>query len=224
MPPWLEGALNGEGDFSVVVLFTRLTIAAILGSAIGAIHFASQRKPRAQVAPFTTTLALLAVLIAMVTLVIGNNIARAFGLVGALSIVRFRTVVDDTRDTAFVIFAVVVGMATGAGYWALTLIGAPIVALVSFAWAAWGQNGAKENGDWRLAIRVGVGLDPERLLASNFERATTSRRALSVSTARQGAAIEMTYLVSLQASASPQEFVAELNRVEGVQQVELKRD
>ena len=50
---------------------------------------------------------LLTILIAMVTMVIGNNMARAFGLVGALSIVRFRTVVEDTRDTAFVIFAVV---------------------------------------------------------------------------------------------------------------------
>ena len=50
----------------------------------------------------------------MVTQVIGDNVARAFSLVGALSIVRFRTVVRDTQDTAFVIFAVVVGMAVGA--------------------------------------------------------------------------------------------------------------
>ena len=50
---------------------------------------------------------LLSILIAMVTQVIGDNIARAFSLVGALSIVRFRTVVRDTQDTAYVIFAVV---------------------------------------------------------------------------------------------------------------------
>ena len=52
----------------------------------------------------------------MVTQVIGDNVARAFSLVGALSIVRFRTVVRDTQDTAYVIFAVAVGMAVGANH------------------------------------------------------------------------------------------------------------
>src|SRR5205085_4318473 len=62
------------------------------------------------------TLVLLAILIAIVTQVIGESVARAFSLVGALSIVRFRTVVRDTQDTAFVIFSVVVGMAIGAAH------------------------------------------------------------------------------------------------------------
>jgi hypothetical protein len=64
---------------------------------------------------FIPTLVLLTVLIALVTKVIGNNSARAFSLVGTLALFRFRTVVEDTRDTAFVIFAVVIGMAVGAG-------------------------------------------------------------------------------------------------------------
>ena len=57
---------------------------------------------------------MLAIMIALVTQVVGNNAARAFSLVGALSIVRFRTVVRDIEDTAFVIFAVAIGMAAGA--------------------------------------------------------------------------------------------------------------
>ncbi len=73
---------------------------------------------------------LLTVLIAMVMLVIGNSVARAFGLVGALSIVRFRTVVSDTRDTAFVIFAVVIGMALGAGSVVVVLAGIPVVGVL----------------------------------------------------------------------------------------------
>src|SRR3712207_7408096 len=74
-----------------------------------------RRPPRSTLFPYTTLFrsVLLAVLVALVTLVIGDSTARAFGLVGALSIVRFRTVVEDTRDTAFVIFAVALGMAAG---------------------------------------------------------------------------------------------------------------
>ena len=75
----------------------------------------------------SVTLVLLSILIAMVTQVIGDNVARAFSLVGALSIVRFRTVVRDTADTAFVIFAVAVGMAAGAGHPSVALSGIAVV-------------------------------------------------------------------------------------------------
>lgn len=70
----------------------------------------------------------LSVLIAMVTEVIGDSVARAFSLVGALSIVRFRTVVRDTQDTAYVIFAVAVGMAVGASNPWVAAIGIAVVA------------------------------------------------------------------------------------------------
>ncbi len=103
----------------------RLVLAAIFGFAVAAVHTASQR--RAENTILFTTLVLLTILVAMTTIVIGDSIARAFGLVGALSIVRFRTVVEDTRDTAFVIFAVVVGMALGAGNLLACLIGVPVV-------------------------------------------------------------------------------------------------
>ena len=91
---------------------------------------------------FTATLVFLAILIAMVTQVIGDNIARAFSLVGALSIVRFRTVVRDTQDTAYVIFAVAVGMAVGAGHMGLALAGTAIVALAAAAMKGPARNGS----------------------------------------------------------------------------------
>ena len=81
---------------------------------------------------FTVTLVLLSILIAMVTQVIGDNVARAFSLVGALSIVRFRTVVRDTQDTAYVIFAVAVGMAVGAGHPGLAAGGLAVIGFAAF--------------------------------------------------------------------------------------------
>ena len=82
---------------------------------MAAIYFLTQRRGRAETASLVSTLVLITVLLAMVSIVIGNNTARAFGLAGVLSIIRFRTVVEDTRDTAFVIFAVITGMAVGSG-------------------------------------------------------------------------------------------------------------
>src|SRR6185295_13041366 len=78
-----------------------------------------------------STLVLLSILIATVTQVVGESPARAFSLVGALSIIRFRTVVQDTQDTAFVIFAVVMGMAAGASAPWVAMIGLGIVSLAA---------------------------------------------------------------------------------------------
>ncbi len=98
-----------------LVIFLRLVTAMVLGGVVVFVY----RRTRASndtTPSFAVTLVLLTILIAVVTQVIGDNVARAFSLVGALSIVRFRTVVRDTQDTAYVIFAVAVGMAVGAGH------------------------------------------------------------------------------------------------------------
>ncbi len=91
-------------------------------SAHGPVH-RSTRTGAGTTSVFPATLVFLCLLIAMVTQVIGDNVARAFSLVGALSIVRFRTSVRDTKDTAFVIFAVAIGMAVGADQPLLALTG-----------------------------------------------------------------------------------------------------
>ena len=54
---------------------------------------------------FMLTIVFVSIIVAMVMMVIGNNIARAFALVGALSIIRFRTVIKDTKDTAYIFIA-----------------------------------------------------------------------------------------------------------------------
>src|SRR5262245_1346418 len=113
MPDFLKTAFGEGPNVLPGQVFVRLVVALILGGVV-ALIYRYTRKSSEIVSSFPVTLVLLSVLIAMVTQVIGDNVARAFSLVGALSIVRFRTVVRDTQDTAYVIFAVVVGMAVGA--------------------------------------------------------------------------------------------------------------
>ena len=132
MPEWLQQAASGEGPLPWTVFLARLSVAFAYGWLAAGIHYIASGRPRRRTdRGFLATLVLLSVLIALVTLVIGDNVARAFSLVGSLAIVRFRTVVEDTRDTAFVIFAVVMGMAAGTGYWSGPLICAPFVLVVN---------------------------------------------------------------------------------------------
>src|SRR5436309_12899430 len=98
-------------------------MAFALGLAVAGVYRWTHRRDAAYAPTFVTTLVLLTVLIAIVTQVIGESAARAFSLVGALSIVRFRTVVQDTRDTAFGILAVVGGMAVASNPVATARVG-----------------------------------------------------------------------------------------------------
>ena len=112
MPDWLTASLSGSQDNPPALMAWHIGTALVLGLAVGVALSLGTRGEAVQ-ATFVTTLVLLAAIIAMATQVIGDNVARAFSLVGALSVVRFRTVVKDTQDTAFVIFAVVVGHGGG---------------------------------------------------------------------------------------------------------------
>jgi Domain of unknown function (DUF4956) len=225
MVEWLEAAFAGNGNaVALDVLALRLGAAVVLGFAVGGIYLATRRLPRAEAASFVTTLVLLAILIAMVTLIIGNNAARAFSLVGALAIIRFRTVVEDTRDTAFVIFAVVVGMAAGAGFLVVPLIGTPLVALIAWLLSLWGGAASAAPGgeEYSLAIRLGIGHDPARVFKELFAKYVLSSRLRLTATARQGAALDLIYYVRLRREDDAALFVSDLNRVDGVQSVELR--
>ena len=207
------------GPVSLVLLTTRLVAALVLGMGVAWLYRTVRGEPASS---FTTTLVLLAVLIAMVTQVIGDNVARAFSLVGALSIVRFRTVVRDTQDTAYVIFAVVVGMAVGSQHLWVAAIGLVVVGV-----AAWFLRRASGDGGdsdlWILSLRVGLGLDHEALTAAALAPHLQKRELMSVETARQGVSLDLIYEVQLRSEASVSAALKDLHRIEGVQDVSFKR-
>ncbi|MFO0842457.1 MAG: DUF4956 domain-containing protein [Gemmataceae bacterium] len=202
-------------------LAIQLGAAFAFGCLVALVYALTMRSSRRTSArPFLATLVLLSVLIAMVTLVIGNSLARAFGLVGALSIVRFRTVVQDTRDTAFVIFAVVVGMGAGAGYLAPPLLGMPLVFLA--AWLFRPRKSQRDPRDAELTLRLRNTNPPVEAVRQVLERHLASYRQTAASTARGGAALDIAYLIQPRAADSYLALVTELLPLEGVQAVEVK--
>lgn len=217
--------VHSTGKDSAYFIAKNLSIAALFGVVIAMVYYFTQRRSRKQVASLVATLVLLTVLLAMVTVVIGSNLARAFGLVGALSIVRFRTVVDDTRDTAFVIFAVVTGMAVGSDLVVGALAALPVVSLTAIALSLWSGQSATVNISATLVVKVAATIpDPESVVAGTLGKYTQEYRLFSVGTAKQGSAIELNYHVCLQPSFTPVALILELHRTEGVQSVDWKAD
>jgi len=222
MPEFLQSAFGEGVAFSPVSVLTRLVAALILGGIVAAIYRLT-RKGAEISSSFPVTLVLLSILIAMVTQVIGDNVARAFSLVGALSIVRFRTVVRDTQDTAYVIFAVVVGMAVGARDLWVGVIGIGVVGLAAYLMTVRAKVFSAANPAYVLSLRVGLGHDLNQLLGGALDAHLIDRELLSVATARQGASLDVIYEGRMRTTVTPDDFVKALNRLEGIQSVELRR-
>jgi hypothetical protein len=222
MPDFLSAPFANGLALSPAHIAVRLVVALVLGAVVSLVY----RLTRDEATPpssFPTTLVLLTVLIAMVTQVIGDNVARAFSLVGALSIVRFRTVVRDTEDTAFVIFAVVVGMGVGANAPWVAVIGMGVVTAAAFAFRPRGAAALGAGGqEFILTLRTGLGHDLQPILTA-VDGFVQGRSLRAIGTARQGLSIEATYQVKLRADRGADELVTHVNRLDGVQSVDLRR-
>jgi len=219
----LKGPFADGSQISATEILARLVVAAIFGGLVAFVYRRSRNE--IDISPtFPPTLVLLSILIAMVTQVIGDNVARAFSLVGALAIVRFRTVVRDTQDTAFVILAVVVGMAVGASAPWVAAIGLGLVAVVAI------MMRPPAVGDYitghlplLVKIRIGLGYDAEALLGSTLDVYFSHRRLESIETAKHGVSIDVAYEAKMREPGTPEQLVRALNRIEGVQSVRVER-
>ncbi|MDB6055579.1 MAG: hypothetical protein JWN25_3102 [Verrucomicrobiales bacterium] len=222
MPDFFAQAFEKGPEVHPAGIFLRLALSMILGGIVTWIYrFA---RPSHEVSPtFPTTLILLSVLICMVTQVIGDNVARAFSLVGALSIVRFRTVVRDTQDTAYVIFAVVVGMSIGAKNPWVAVLGLVIVGVTAFVMKLPFARSTQPEEAFLMNLRVGLGLDLKKLLHETLAPYVQRADLLSVGTVKQGMYIDVSYEARLHQSVTADEVVKKLNQVELVQSVQLQK-
>jgi hypothetical protein len=222
MPEWLLQAASEQGALPWNVFLSRLTVAFLFGWIAAGVHYlAAGRGRRKADRAFLATLVLLSVLIALVTLVIGDNVARAFSLVGSLAIVRFRTVVEDTRDTSFVIYAVVMGMAAGTGYWSGPLICTPFVMFVAWVFRPRAVE-EQPGGEGQLVLRCTAGRPADNGLEKVLDQYVAAHRLTGLATVRGGSALEVTYAIRMRGAEQTFGLVADLNRLEGVQGVEIK--
>ena len=121
---------------------------------------------------FNVSLVVLTVLTATVMTVIGNNIALSLGMVGALSIVRFRTAIKDSRDTVYIFWTIIVGICCGVGDYVVAAVGSLAVFLLLLV------LGRIKNDDRQLLIIRAARMDEQRieaLLFQYFSRKATLR-------------------------------------------------
>ena len=129
MKAQLYQLFSQTADLSLTEITTNIVMAAILGFVIF-LSYAISHRGTIYSRKFNASLVMLTVLTGTVMTVIGNNIALSLGMVGALSIVRFRTAIKDSRDTVYIFWTVIVGICCGVGDYPVAAIGSGVTFLV----------------------------------------------------------------------------------------------
>lgn len=217
---WLDQQMHAGQDPSNADVFLRIVAAMILGCIVACIHHVTRPKDAPATSGFIPTIVLLSILLSMVVLAVGNNIARSFTLAGVLAIVRFRTVVKDTRDTAFVICAVVVGMAAGAGYMAVAVIGLPVIAAAAY-FTQYTQP-LKVPRTSTLHLRFSITNNLQAIVEEILKRYVEAYSLKETATCKKGTGLDLTYRIRLKKGKQTPDLVRELHALEGMQSVEWK--
>lgn len=121
----LFNLFESAGELTLNVICANIIMAALLGFLIYISYYISHRGTIYS-KKFNASLVVLTILTGTVMTVIGNNIALSLGMVGALSIVRFRTAVKDSRDTVYIFWTIIVGICCGVGDYAVAAIGSGV--------------------------------------------------------------------------------------------------
>ncbi|MBQ8892085.1 MAG: DUF4956 domain-containing protein [Bacilli bacterium] len=121
--------LEQTGSLTLNQIILNLVVAAGIGLCIYISYYFSHTGTIYS-KKFNVSLIMLTVLTSMVMTVIGNNVALSLGMVGALSIVRFRTAIKDSRDTAYIFWTIIVGICCGVGDYLVAGIGTTVVFII----------------------------------------------------------------------------------------------
>jgi uncharacterized membrane protein YhiD involved in acid resistance len=217
--------LDNAAVFPITGLQIMLNIlaAVICGYAISVLYRHTYRGPGYSVA-FVNSLVLLTMITALVIMTIGSNVARAFGLVGAMSIIRFRTAVKDTSDIVYVFFALAVGMAAGGGYYNVAFMGTACVSAVIFL-STFASGTALHKEEYLLQVSYETNGDATPAYVGLLRQYCRSHHVINTqSQGDDGSRLEVAYYVKLRDKAAGDKFVRELRQAHGVRHVSLYFD
>ena len=166
---------------------------------------------------FVQSIILLTVILSTGMMVIGNNIAIAFGLIGALAVIRFRNILKDTRDTAFIFFTLIIGLATGTGRPGLAILGTVAFSAVVLI-LHWTQFGSRDTSDGFIRFQI-----DEATVASDTISKTLNRFCRTTSLVSQrfheSGSGEVAYRLVMRNPRKSAEFVDQMKSLSGVSQV-----
>jgi len=216
----LEGSRLSSGVFTPENVLLSLLLAFVLGQVIAWVYYFTH-SGLSYSRTYVQSLVLVTIVVAMVMAVIGDNIIRAFGLMGALAIIRFRNVVKDTRDIVFIFCALVVGMAAGSQRHAIAVMGTIILSLIALYLHLTGFGTHQpHNGFLRFSLPGHIG--PKHPISAILKRFCGSFTLISAQDSGFGSSeVEYAYQLMIRNAKKNEQMLSELGKVEGVGNISL---
>ncbi|WP_053073756.1 DUF4956 domain-containing protein [Bacillus sp. LL01] len=158
---------------------------------------------------FVHTIIIMGVVVSIIMIVIGNNVAVAFGLVGAFSIIRFRSAMADPKDIAFIFFGMAAGIACGLGFYLLAILFTVSLSILIYILFLF-NYGRRGEATKSLKITVPENLHYENLFDDIFEKYLETYSLQKVETTNLGTMIQMEYLINNKTDVSDKVIIDEI--------------
>ncbi|HET8994231.1 MAG TPA: DUF4956 domain-containing protein [Rhodococcus sp. (in: high G+C Gram-positive bacteria)] len=206
-----------SGTFTTLDIIMSLSLSFVLSAIIGWVYRYTHKNVSYSQS-YVQTLVMVGMVVALIMLVVGSNIARAFALVGALSVVRFRNAIKETRDVGFIFLVMAIGMTTGTRFYVLAIAATIAICLVlvlmnKFNWFKLDVQ--------RQVVKVQVPPEPgyTDLVSDVLIQYCTEFELVSTESVRGGALTELYYTAQLKKGKQSSDLIAALNEVNAGQRV-----
>jgi len=216
----LDGGSLSGGPFTPESILLSLLLAFVLGQMLAWIYYFTH-SGLSYSRSFVQSLILITVVVAMVMAVIGTSIITAVGLMGALAIIRFRNIIKDTRDIAFIFCSLVVGMAAGSQRYAVAIIGTVVLGLIVIYLhvTAFGTH-QPHNGFLRFTFTGHMESDNPittilRRFCGNFTLISAQDTGFGTSE------VQYAYQLMIRNTERNQQMLSELQGIKGVENISL---
>ena len=207
-------------SLSIGEVFENLIISLICGLLISLVYRLTYKGPGISYS-FINSLIILSLITSVVIMVIGNNLARAFGLVGAMSIIRFRTAIKETQDIIFIFFSLAIGMASGVGLHALALSSTIFIGIILYVLTKTNAvNPVKKDFLLQFSFLASDGYEEAPFLIL-FQKYCKSSKLINTKALIENDSLELSYHIILKDAKFVTAFVNELKNSKGVSNVNL---
>lgn len=182
-----------------------LFISTILGLIIASSYIFINKQTNSK--DFSLTLLLLPILISVIIITVGTNIAGAFSMAGIFSIVRFRSAPGNPKDITYILFTVAAGLLVSTNSYLAAFVVTIFVCLITFVIHLFSNNG---NSNLRLKILIPEDLNFEEVFDVVLSHYTISYNNTAIKTRDLGSVYELTYEITISDKINRKEMIDDL--------------
>lgn len=203
MEELLSTTASSETPVSIEGLLLCILVALALGLVLSAVYGVRNRHSKS----FATTLVLLPAIVCVVIAAVNGNLGVGIAVLGAFSLVRFRSVPGSGRDIAFIFLAMAVGLVCGMGHLAVAAMVTAVISAAYLALQLTGFNGFSKGTDRTLRVTVPEDLDYAGAFDDLFAQYTAYHELVTVRTSEMGSLYKLVYNVGMKDAAQEKAFI-----------------